>query len=47
MTLIQVGGNLGGLVQMFVFFICFFVEPISIHAFTLTAISSFYFLKKN
>ena len=45
--LIDVGGNLGGLVQMFSFLIRFLVEPITVHAFTLKAISSFYLMKKN
>ena len=42
MTLIDVGGNLGGLVQLFSFLICFVMEPIALHAFKLKAISTFY-----
>lgn len=47
MTLIDVGGNLGGLVELLSLLLCYFVEPIAVHAFTLKAISTIYTLKKH
>ncbi len=43
----EVFGNLGGLIQLFTFLICFFVNPIAKHWFTLDVISSFYLVKTN
>ena len=43
----EVFGNLGGLMQLFTFFICLFVNPIAKHWFTLDVISSFYLVKTN
>ena len=40
-------GNVGGLLQVMTILICYFIDPISEHAYNLKAISSLYLIKSN
>ena len=40
-------GNVGGLLQVITILICYFIDPISEHAYNLKAISSLYLIKSS